>query len=340
MSASTLEREQACPTSVHLLQVLTSGDDAERGTCLHAFRAAVANGMSRKTALALVPERWKPDAEALDTEKVLAGCTDVRTEVAFAVNVETGAVRELGAHINRDYRITDDEEAGTSDIIATNFMGVPLVIDWKEGFQEATPIPFNLQLQFGSYCRAYLTGSNEVEACIPYRWGAQSHTFTRIDLDGFIDTLREIRAGKLAAGEHLAMGRPPVVSAGSWCKYCPALPCCPSQTGLARQMLPELERIESTIATMMPAQAGVAWDKLAAIKVLHDHAKEGLKALARRVNLPLADGREVRPITFPKEYFVQARAIEVMRRLGATEEDIQAAFVTKQETHVKALKAR
>lgn len=326
-SASSLERELACPDGTLLPHIFTSSEYAERGTCLHRFGSAVLSGVPRAKALVDVPEKWRHTAEGFDPRAALAGCSSVRAEVAYAVNVKTGAVRELGQHLNRAYRVSADEIPGTLDVAAVTFDDWALGADWKFGHENVAEVAENLQLTFAAYVRAEALGEDAAEGRVIYvredgKTKPDTHRFSRLELDGFLDKLARLKAGIDAARLRRDRGEPAIVAPGPHCRYCPAMATCPAHVAIARRLLPDIQAIDAALLAMTPEQAGMAWAKLSTIKALVDHAEEGLKNMARQAPIPLPDGRELRELRTSRTNFVKARAIELLKAKGATTEEL------------------
>lgn len=100
ITGSKVHRVWKCPASAVLPQAYEDNDPspaAKRGTAIHAFLEQVGK-VGRGAALADAPAEVVPLLEALDLENLPVG---LATEVSFAWNWQTGAVRELGRNLSR-----------------------------------------------------------------------------------------------------------------------------------------------------------------------------------------------------------------------------------------------
>jgi len=140
----------------------------------------------------------------------------------------------------------------------------------------------------------------------------------RIDEDGEIDVsrpleldaietgslahdLRRARDRVLAARVQVATRQAPDVSAGPWCRYCPAQSSCPARVGLARAVLAtDPETARDRILAMSPDEGGALWERLQAGKEMLKTIESSLKDLAERSPLALPDGStlEMRRVHF------------------------------------------
>jgi hypothetical protein len=112
---------------------------------------------------------------------------------------------------------------------------------------------------------------------------------------------------------------------GKWCQYCGAYPHCPAKWQLAKSML-ELD-VVANLDALSPEECGQAWLKLSEVK--YNIIKKTEEALKQRMRteggFPLADGKMLRvvPVT-GRLGFDKDGAIELLQRLGATENEIVA----------------
>lgn len=344
MSASSLEREAACPGSAALPNTSESGDDAARGQAIHAFLERVGR-MPLADALAGVPKQWREFCGAIDTDQIVGGLSNVRSEVAYAIRIGHEEAREIGSNIGRAYPdLGDDWEFGTNDIEGVRFDGVPVTGDIKTG-NDVTPARDNMQAQFAARAIQLVTGADEVESRIIYLrhsgdvW-VDWHVFTRLELERFEDRVSDVRFRVADAHARYALGVVPDVNPGSWCRYCPGLLSCPAKTALARSMLSDLESVDARIATFTPEQAGRAYLKLKEILTVAERVESALKQFAARTPLPLGNGKEIRPITFEKKSFSRTKALELLAAKGATVPEIEALKVPHEETHYRVVNAK
>ena len=242
---------------------------------------------------------------------VLEGAEDVRHEVAYALNVETRGVREIGVNIGRDYgRLADSEIPLTIDIECRK-AGTWWVVDWKSR-ERVAAARNNWQIRgavmavSGRHRSAYTIGAlgylddSELDA----------FPFDAFHVTGFWMDLKQMAARVRAAQAKFARGEPLDVSSGAWCKYCPALPHCPAHTRLAKALLGELEQVDAQIASLSVEQCGRAWELLKRYDVIADRVKDSIKARARQEFIPLSNGRRLALVEVAGRQSVDADAVK------------------------------
>lgn len=327
ISASSLERVMACPSSAVLPSVHSTSEHAERGTAIHAFIQAVVSGTPKTDALRGVPEEWAHTCANLDFATLLGGLREVRAEVAYAVDFADLRARELGQDIGRSYErfgLGPSEIPGTLDVEGTD--GLPVVIDVKAGWEPVTTCCDNQQVGFAALARHLLTGAPEVKGRIAYvredgRVENDPHTFTMFDFEDFMLRGRAV----LASVERLKVEAAAYdVSEGPHCRYCPAVPYCPAHTRLARAMVDDLTAIDGQLAALTPEQAGIAWMKAKQIEKLLDRVVGGLRTYADREPLPLPNGKVLRPVKIMRRYIDGKRALTLLHEMGATQDEIES----------------
>lgn len=348
-SASGVARLVQCPANVVLPQSQRSTDDSDRGSSLHEYVRSVLTGTSAEQALERLPEEFRETARNIDFRKLGADLSNIRCESAFAINPRKLSARFLGSNIGRDYarfNITKDEIAGSSDIDGVDecYGGRPVVLDAKFGFQRVEPAETNSQLRTYGCALLWLSGADEVEGRIAYisPSGAvhiDSAVYDRFTLDAFAMELEQAMDEVQAARRVWLAGGVPTVSPGEWCQYCGALPSCPSQVALARAMVTEVDalganlsdvQLRDRIFALSLDDAGKAWAKARQIRSLLDRVEESLKMRAMEEALPLGNGKEARRVSYPKESFVQAKAIALMQSKGITPGELATCYRTVQ----------
>jgi hypothetical protein len=344
-TASGLEREYHCPASAVLPAVTTHGAAAVRGVDIHAFVRRVLGGMTRAAALAFLSKESRATCEAIDFQRIVGDLHDVRSEVAYALNVRTDEVRELGFNIGRAYPdLGADWVYGTLDIEGMRLDDVPVAPDIKTGFADVTPPAENFQLGFFGRVLALKHGASEIDARIlKIRTDGSVWTdpgsYDQFAIDEWGDRLIEVVDGVAKArAEYKATGVAHV-SPGSWCKYCPAFHACPAKVALASRMLPELQAIDGRVAAMTPEQRGRAWvvahDQIAP---LLDGIVEALKESATIEPFPLPNGKWLAETRQERDSFDKAVALALLRQLGATEAQLAACHRTIEVKPVKEVR--
>lgn len=329
-SASGAERVIQCAASVVLPQTYSSSDYAERGHGLHGFVRAVLTGTPIERALAALPPEHRGIAERIQWRKLGSDLADVRTEVAYAIDVRARTARELGQNIGRHYErhaITDDEMVGSDDIEGMRIDGIPVVLDMKFGYERVAPCEVNAQMLTYCLARAIVTGAPEVEGRIAYVapegtiW-VDSHTFTAFDLDGFANELEDAFDRVASARRVYVAGGDLNVATGEHCRYCGAMESCPAYVKLARAMLPEALALEAAVETLTLDQAGAAWRKARDIEKLLNRVLDALKARARQEPLPLGDDKCVKEIAYEAGSFNREAALSLLKARGATDDEV------------------
>ena len=341
-TASGLERALACPAYVVLPHVNESGEDAERGNQIHGFIRNVAARMPREEALVRLSPEHRPVCEGIDLARVYGGLSNVRAEVAYALNVETEECRELGINLGRRYPVTSAAEfCGTNDIEGDRLDKIPCVEDVKTG-DPVTACAENPQMLFHARARQRRTDATKVEGRIIYIGRAgqvriDPHMFTSFELDSFEDRLVELREQIAAARARYAATGEVDVSSGDHCRHCAAMLACPKYTALARTMVTDVDAIRERIALMPPEEQAAAWVKARDVKRLVDNVIEGLKSIATQSPIQLQNGKRVGAVSYAKTDFKAELAIALLRQRGATQEEIDACFVESTVTQVREL---
>lgn len=336
-SASGAERAALCPASTALPATASSSYYADRGTGIHAFVRAVLAGVPRTAALGRVDPRWRTTCEGIDFARMGGDLREVRAEVAYAYDALARSTRFLGVNLSRAYgQMHSWEVPCTLDVEGTRFDGLPIVADTKTGRDVATAKQ-NWQLRVQAIARATFLGADEIEARIWYVRDdgyvrPDCGHFTRFDLEEIGDELEEACARANEARAAAATGKRLRVVQGEHCRYCPAFASCPANVQLARTMLPELADVAEQIAAMTPQQAGAVYLKLQKVGTLYDAIKDGLKAYASEMPLDLGDGRRVEVGTRNVERFQADAALALLRSKGATDAEIAALYVEREES--------
>jgi hypothetical protein len=285
-SGSRLQRAFACPSSAVLPQFESVGEEAWKGTVKHEFFANLQR-MDRDEALALVPEEYREACEMVDVSCFPIGA-EWLPEVALAYDVVTGKVRHIGNDIGRNYGpLAETEIPMTLDLVGRG--GVPMVIDYKTGRGWVTKAKDNWQLRAGAVGVSKWLGVSEVRVGLFFvREGSSpgwdSALFDAFDLASFEDDLRGLRP-KL-------MEKPPNVTTGAHCRYCPAFASCPAQAALVKRMANEPETLAAEVlAKLTPETAGEAWKRLRLMEATLREVKNAITAFAHATPIPIGEGR-------------------------------------------------
>jgi hypothetical protein len=342
-TASALERVGECTASHVLPAAHTTSGYAKRGQVIASFVRRVLGGMPRAEAAALVADPdWRTTCTLLDFTKLVGDLSMVRGEMAYALNVETDDVRELGTNLGRNYPpLEENEIGGTDDIEGMRIDDVPVVIDVKTG-QPVTACCDNPQIKFFARVLQLRTGAQEVEGRIAYvsddgHVEVDSHTFSAFDLDSFGDDLAEIVRRVASARTRHAAGEVLTVSSGSHCRYCPAMAACPRYTALARTMVGDVEDMTARLGVMTPEQQGVAYEKAKEIEKFLGVVLDGLKELARQNPIPLRSGKFYKETKSHSTHLNTPLALAMLREYGVTDVQIAALYKSTPTFPVKVV---
>lgn len=321
---SGLPRWFACELVDLLPRAPEAGEDAAAGSARHAFFQRItellANGAGKTTleelraadgartlegarelALAAAPLEHQEALAAIPVDSPAFRFDQVAAEVALALDLETGAGRELGRGLARDYSSARASEiVGTIDRLGLIGTDGVYVGDYK-GRSHRTPPHLDPQFLAAALAavRAYDRSWAEIE--VIYTIGedvfARKERVDVLDLDLFEQRLLERRA-RAVANLGRAEGdsrRIPAAEIGDHCRYCDRFRYCPAQGALARAVLTNEEPDLKAIALVGKAYIDdTSAPRLHALvkqaeKVL-ETVKEALADYARQAPFQLADG--------------------------------------------------
>lgn len=244
---SALPRAFRCRLSTVLAKADHANEDAAAGQARHKFleivsiltKKNVPIDEAKASALDLALPAHRPMLDLIPLDSLqLEG---VATEVAVAIEVRTGTVRELGRGLERDYSLAlPTEVVGTIDRLALRGADAAYVGDYKGRSHVANAME-DEQLVAGAYAASRLFGRRRVDVEViriidgePYHSGGRLEPF---DLDSFFFRLQavveRIGADRVAA----STGDLPPAVTGPWCRWCPSLAYCPAKMALARAVL-------------------------------------------------------------------------------------------------------
>jgi hypothetical protein len=146
VTASGIWRAMICLGSAILPRAPSSNRYAEHGSAGHTFLLDC-NRLGREQALAKVQEKYRTAFALIDIDRLPIDPAAYAAEVAVAVDVVTGAGRELHRKGDRDYSMCAATEIpGTADVVALIDGDAAYVGDYKFG-HKALPSP-RLNWQF------------------------------------------------------------------------------------------------------------------------------------------------------------------------------------------------
>lgn len=335
VSASNVEAFVMCTTSHVISQHDAYLDRTVAGTAMHAELGRMYKG-----------QHWGSIHPKVLKE--VPAEVDYSVEPAYVVNVKERTSTFLGYDIGRDYagklgRPLSEYEMGVSLDIADRWTSpnnrdevTHFIRDWKGGRHSSW---WQLYIQAMAVLWAY--GGSEVDAGFVHILTdedaddpivyADTATLYLMDLEERADEVVKAfdLAKKLEAD--LASGKPASdlrTVEGKWCEYCGAYPHCPSKWKLAKAML-DLD-VTGHIEALTPSQCGAAWLRLKEIKKkLVERTEDALKGrLAVEGSFPLPNGKRLKMVEVQgRDSFDKAAANTLLRRLGATQEDINSLFV-------------
>lgn len=286
-------RLEKCPGSAVLPNVNEEWESANRGRALHSYLEALALGTPRPAALASVPDDWRKDAERIDVpEDIDKG----RPEMGLALNLSDGTARVLGERMTRESvkAALLPEEIGMVPDWTTIADGVPVVRDWKMGWQEDLGAAAD-HLQLLAYVATTLLalGSDRARGEL-HHWDGVCWRVDSVEMDwlaaqavldrvrALLDRMRDVQA------EHATTGALPRLSVGAWCSWCPAQRACPALSGGL------LALVEGQPLDMTPERLGQAYRGLLVARARLDKMLEDVRTLATQTPIPLEGGKVLR----------------------------------------------
>lgn len=296
-------------------------EPSQRGSAIHAFLADVSEH-GREAALERVPEEYRAICEAIDTDKLP---THLAHEVAFRLNLRTGAARELGRNIDRNYEIdrSDWDEYcidGTADLVGIDEESDAVVVyDYKTGWSTQDDAADHWQIKALALAAAWAYGKANARVGIIRVWetGRVSYDVAELDtfdLEGAAEDLNRILDARVKAGEDLREGLAPSVTTGRHCRYCPAFHACPAQVALVRQAAAAPEDLERKLAELITTEnAAKAYHRIAQVQMVLDRVKKQIHALAEKEPIPLGNGRMLGPVERSRESIVGEKAMPILR---------------------------
>lgn len=303
LTGSGIGRALVCAPSMVLPYSLEVREEATRGHHGHEFLMNVSL-VGREMALQRAPEDMRPMLEALDLAALPVDPKAFAAEVAFAYDQRKDTARELGRGLNRDYSGASGMEiCGSADVVGVTDSEV-VVLDFKFGGWNVPPAAENWQLRFYALCAARAYGKARAVVGIIKLREDGSHWFDRaeldeLDLDATAAEIRGLVDRSLDENEHIAKGGTPRTVRGAHCKYCPALPHCPAQTSLVREV--GFASIDPGAPVITPENAPALLEKLEAVDRLRDMMWAALEAYATATPVQLPGGEVYGPCEVERE---------------------------------------
>lgn len=258
-------------------------------------------------------------------------------ETAFALHLSTGTARQLPTE-DKDCNTIDgresvslyrgeDEIAGIVDLWGRLHNGILCVMDYKTG-RSIGPVKKSMQMRAGALALARTHGESSVVACVVYigldgELDIDQCLFADTELDEIESELREVFVRYHKAEEMIKNGLTPPLTIGDHCRYCVSKLVCPAQMTLAREMSKELLGLDESIAALSTVQMGELYIKINAMLLIVEHVKKSIQNVAYTHLIPTSNGKALQVMRGARRSnFSQDRAMQLLRELGATPEQI------------------
>lgn len=256
------------------------------------------------------------------------GPGDFGAEVGFAWDPVTDTAKML-AEVDRDYSGAPESWlCATADLTRvdtkarTGYIG-----DWKTG--DGSKATMQLRTLAVMLARTFGLETVHVEA-LEVGWDG-IRVVCREVLDGFA---LAAHAGALA--EALAAVPTAKPQPGPHCGdlYCPARATCPAVTAIVAEVIPAeaLVRHKWGVAISGPEHAAWLYEQAKAVESAAKAVKDAVKAYVPEGGLALEDGSMLVEGTRQMPRFDKAKAVGVMRELGATDAQIEGCSYTATES--------
>jgi hypothetical protein len=217
--------------------------------------------MPRELALDEVPEEHRAACLTIP-ETALLAMRGLETEVAYALDVETGFVRRMGRNLARNYgEVAPSEIAGTYDYSGRSGVGAhgdesAIVYDLKTGLGSIGEAYDSWQLRVGASAVATHARLDEAEVGLVWlregfapRWSTAR--FDALDMAEHRNELRDLWKRIQKASKALANGELPELREGEHCRYCPARLSCPAKMTLIRSAVADAGAQLRSMADML-----------------------------------------------------------------------------------------
>lgn len=338
-TASQLDLAHTCPGSATLPRVAEITDGMTAGTVRHRFFQRCLEADRNTAILEIEDPTLRAMCEALDTDRLPLDPKSFAAEVALAWNWRTGAARELGRGLERDYSDRgEDEIVGTADTVGLLGGDGVYVSDFKSRFDQVAPARRNLQLRFYALAaaRAYGRDRAVIEICRPTDGDPW---IDRAELDAFdlAEVAEELR--DLVRRIQRSAADMPVLVAGNHCRRCASIRFCPAQTAIVREVAGEptdalIARWESELDAETACEA---WHKLKAIEAFIEKAWAALEGFAMQRPIRLDEERVYGPTQVRRESIVGSVAWKVIEEAFGAEVAWSAAEVKVTKAAIERL---
>lgn len=328
VTMSGLGRVEKCPTSAVLPQVRSAPSKwVGAGQVRHAFLKNVPK-MGKEAALALAPEEHREYLALLNLDRLPVDPTEYAAEVAYALNWRTGAARELGRDLERDYSdVGPDELAGTCDVEGVTDDSVVL-LDFK-GAHARLPLASDSMQMLALAVSAARIRQRDRAFVGHIRLGEDGEPKYQVGelgvmkLDAAEVRIRETMERVEAMALLKASGAQVQVVEGDHCEGCPAFTSCPAKMSLARAMAYG-ETVEKSFDVegwieLRPGDLTRVYERLVAIDAVSARVWKALKEYAKHDPIPLKDGRFFQQVQVETESIDPAAGGRVLAALFGPE---------------------
>lgn len=311
VTPSGVARAAACPASCALpLAPPPESPEANRGTSVHAYLAALAMGRDPAAALEGVGAAHVAFCQSIDLGRLPLALAPAGTvgspELALALDLATGECRPLPHAPTREeryFQATERELPGTLDLLLVRPGGAPpLLVDYKVTPYSFDPADAEPQLRAGAAMVARYLGVEAVETqcCVIGESGSVGYgDATLYGPEAIRETFRWLRwvarrawTQRRAREAHEARSPAPWtpdVAEGPHCRHCDAMVYCPAKHAAFAMVLGAAGR------PVDPATAGRAYLAVQTAEHAAATMRETLRGFVGAYGpQPTGDGREVR----------------------------------------------
>ena len=330
-TASRLDDAIACPASVVLPhEIRPSGEPAVRGNAAHNYLEAIAKGMDRQAALALVPTQYVDWCSMIDVDALFAGLTEITAEVPYAIDICSETCRRMRGGQREYADRTDREFVGTVDVVCLR-SGTYVVRDYKTGSNLGDPY-HKMQLRFAATAVHMMTDASTVVAEYVYihEDGTHSVSSTQFSTWDFVETIEVL--SKLRTDILDAASRMPNVSVatGPQCRFCPAYWSCPAQGGA-------LLKAGSINDSGEMSQVWAAYEQA---RIAIDRVKPLVNDYVDQHGIDMPDGTVVRMYSTTKRAANVGKLVKLARGRGASDDDISDCYYDNTTTYPRQVKRK
>lgn len=273
ITASSVHLADACPAAFSLPHVVEKHAGQDDGDELHD---ELESDVNAGDIPAVLDERWP-------------GYT-WRSEVAYAINVETGIARELGVGIKRKYgALHPDEVAGTADLEGRGPVDEVVIVDRKSFSPHVARAARNHQLRTLALMATRTHGVFVADVAIWHEVRPLDvHAMDAFELDAYGHELRDIVVRSRVGGVPKPSGA---------CRYCPAFHACPAQQQLTTLVRSDAitKRVEMTAPFRDDADAADAYELAKRLRMLLKRIDAALYARAAEKPFAVGGGRMFGP---------------------------------------------